>query len=113
SKGNHYLIIRDSKTHAGKREVPLPVNLFDEDFEKFIADNSKKHKGQVFKYGARSRTGKGAGNALGKKFARHLEELKISRGKLVFHSLRKYLNDLMMKSGVEYEPRCQFFGHSV
>ena len=112
-KGNNYLIIRDSKTHAGKREVPLPAGLFDVDFEKFIADSSKKHKGQVFKYGARSRTGKGAGNALGKKFARHLEELKISRGKLVFHSLRKYLNDLMMKSGVEYEPRCQFFGHSV
>lgn len=112
-KGNHYLIIRDSKTHAGKREVPLPAGLFNKEFNAFLTDNPKKHKGQVFKYGARSRTGKGAGNALGKKFARHLEELKINRGKLVFHSLRKYLNDLMMKSGAEYEPRCQFFGHSV
>ncbi|WP_323018094.1 phage integrase SAM-like domain-containing protein [Castellaniella sp.] len=112
-KGNHFLIIRDSKTHAGKREVPLPADLFDEDFKAFLVENSKKHKGQVFKYGAKSRTGKGAGNAVGKKFARHLEELKISRGKLVFHSLRKYLNDHMMKKGVEFEPRCQFFGHSV
>lgn len=112
-KGNNYLIIRDSKTHAGKREVPLPAGLFDEDFKAFLIENPKKHKGQVFKYGAKSRTGKGAGNAVGKKFARHLADLKISRGKLVFHSLRKYLNDHMMKNGVEFEPRCQFFGHSV
>lgn len=112
-KGNHYLIIRDSKTHAGKREIPLPADLFDEDFKAFLIENPKKHKGQVFKYGAKSRTGKGAGNAVGKKFARHLAELKINRGKLVFHSLRKYLNDHMMKNGVEFEPRCQFFGHSV
>lgn len=113
AQGNYYLIIRDSKTHAGKREVPLPAGLFSDDFKGFLIENSKKHKGQVFKYGAKSRTGKGAGNAVGKKFARHLEELKINRGKLVFHSLRKYLNDHFLKLGVEYEPRCQFFGHSV
>lgn len=112
-KDNHYLIIRDAKTHAGKREIPLPVDLFDDDFKAFLTENPKKHNGQVFKYGAKSRTGKGAGNAVGKKFARHLAELKINRGKLVFHSLRKYLNDHMMKNGVEFEPRCQFFGHSV
>ena len=104
---NPMIIIRDSKTSAGKREVPLPKELFDDDFKKFI-DGKENF---IFKYV--SREGKGSGNAVGKKFARHLQELKINRGKLVFHSLRKFLNDYFMKNDVPYEPRCQFFGHEI
>ncbi|MFZ6693639.1 phage integrase SAM-like domain-containing protein [Undibacterium sp. SXout20W] len=104
---NPMIIIRDSKTSAGKREVPLPNQLFDDDFKKFI-DGKENF---IFRYV--DRNGKGSGNAVGKKFARHLSELKINRGKLVFHSLRKFLNDYFMKNEVPYEPRCQFFGHEI
>ena len=104
---NPMIIIRDSKTSAGKREVPLPKELFDDDFKKFI-DGKENF---IFRYV--DRNGKGSGNAVGKKFARHLIELKINRGKLVFHSLRKFLNDYFMKNEVPYEPRCQFFGHEI
>ena len=104
---NHMIIIRDSKTSAGKREVPLPKELFDDDFKNFI--DTKENF--IFRYV--DRKGKGSGNAVGKKFARHLSELKINRGKLVFHSLRKFLNDYFMKNEVPYEPRCQFFGHEI
>jgi len=106
-QNNHMIIIRDSKTSAGKREVPLPKELFDDDFKNFI--DTKENF--IFRYV--DRKGKGSGNAVGKKFARHLSELKINRGKLVFHSLRKFLNDYFMKNEVPYEPRCQFFGHEI
>lgn len=104
---NHMIIIRDSKTSAGKREVPLPKQLFDDDFKNFI----ELKENFIFRYV--NRNGKGSGNAVGKKFSRHLSELKINRGKLVFHSLRKFLNDYFMKNEVPYEPRCQFFGHEI
>jgi integrase len=108
TQDNTYLIrVRDAKTEAGIREVPLPAVIFDDDFSLFL--NSKK--GTVFKYAPRD--GKGSGNAVGKKFKRQLDELKINRGKLVFHSLRKFANDFFMKNGVEFEPRCQYFGHEI
>lgn len=106
-KGNHFLKIRDAKTLAGIREVPIPQTFFTDDFKKFIGER----KGLVFKY--QNREGKGAGNAVGKKFSRHLDELKIKRPKLVFHSLRKFTNDYFMKNGVAFEPRCQIFGHEI
>ena len=105
--GANFLIIRDSKTMAGKREVPLPMFFFQSGFDKFL--NSKQDF--LFKYAPR--VGKGSGNAVGKKFSRHLELLKIDREKLVFHSLRKFANDFFMKNGVEYEPRCQVIGHEI
>ena len=49
----------------------------------------------------------------GKMFRRHLNSIKIENSKLVFHSLRKFTNDYFQKSGVDFEPRCQFFGHEV
>ena len=105
--GSNFLIIRDSKTMAGKREVPLPEYFFQHGFDKFLETKS----GLLFKYAPR--IGKGSGNAVGKKFARQLELLKIDREKLVFHSLRKFVNDFFMKNGVEYEPRCQAIGHEI
>lgn len=108
----NFIVIRDAKTHAGKREVPLPKNIFNDDFLNFLKQRKAiPNNKQLFKYA--SREGRGAGNAVGKKFSRHLAELKIQRGKLVFHSLRKFLNDHFMKNGVEFEPRCQFFGHEI
>lgn len=109
-KGTYFLSIRESKTMAGKREIPLPAILFNQlGFNQFISP--KSNLDPVFKY--IDRTGKGSGNAVGKKFARHLEIENINRGKLVFHSLRKYLNNHLQKCGVEFEPRCQFIGHEI
>jgi site-specific recombinase XerD len=104
-----FLTIRDSKTSAGKREIPLPQEIFDNGFSEFI--EKKEINDCIFKYV--SREGKGSGNAVGKKFARHLEIEKIVRGKLVFHSIRKFLNDYFLKNGIEFEARCQFFGHEI
>lgn len=104
--GTTYLKIKDAKTSAGVRSVPFPQAHIEglSDFLEGKTDN-------VFKYVARE--GKGAGNAAGKKFTRLLETLKIKRDKLVFHSLRKFLNDFLLKNDVPYEPRCQFIGHDI
>ena len=109
--GKRFFVIRDSKTAAGLREIPVPDKLFEIGFQEFI--DRKSGNEPIFKYVTRE--GKGSGNAVGKKFSRHLELLKINRGKLVFHSLRKFINNYLMKkdSGVPYEPRCQFMGHEI
>ena len=104
--GTTYIKIKDAKTTAGVRSVPFPRVHIEglSDFLEAKTDN-------VFKYVTRE--GKGAGNAAGKKFTRLLETLKIKRDKLVFHSLRKFLNDFLLKHDVPYEPRCQFIGHEI
>lgn len=107
--GTTYIKIKDAKTLAGVRSVPYP-NIFNHVlmFDEFLRTRTTEN---VFKYVARD--GKGAGNAAGKKFTRLLETLKIKREKLVFHSLRKFLNDYLLKNNVPYEPRCQFIGHEI
>ena len=105
-KGTNYLKIRDSKTLAGIREIPLHPFVF-EYFEKF--EKSKTDK--IFKYVEKD--GKGAGNAVGKKFARNLVSAGITRDKLVFHSLRKYVNNELLRNNVSLEHRCQFIGHEL
>ena len=107
--GTTYIKIKDAKTLAGVRSVPYP-NIFNHVlmFNEFLRTRTTEN---VFKYV--SREGKGAGNAAGKKFSRLLETLKIKREKLVFHSLRKFLNDYLLKNNVPYEPRCQFIGHEI
>ena len=106
SAGTTYIRIKDAKTLAGVRSVPYPQGYID-GFNEFL--NGKTEN--VFKYVQRE--GKGAGNAVGKKFTRLLEALKLKREKLVFHSLRKFLNDYLLKNNVPYEPRCQFIGHDI
>lgn len=103
-EGTNYIVIRDSKTLAGQREVPIYKPFFD--FIKSFID-SKDDK--IFKYEAKD--GKGSGNAVGKKFPRHLLAANVTREKLVFHSLRKFTNDVMKKNGVDVEARCQILGH--
>ncbi len=103
-KGTFFIQIRESKTNAGIREVPIPAELMNMGLADFFK-NKEPHT-QVFRYKE--------GNALGKKFARHIKDVaKIDRGRLVLHSLRKFLNDLMMKNGVSLEARCQFIGHEI
>ena len=103
-KGTNFIQIRESKTKAGIREVPIPAKIVEMGLADFV--KSKEPHEQIFRYKE--------GNALGKKFARHIKDVaKIDRGRLVLHSLRKFLNDLMMKNGVSLEARCQFIGHEI
>lgn len=107
--GTSFLQIRDSKTAAGKREVPIPDLVFEQGFYKFL--EGKNQSDFIFRY--LDRDGRGAGNAVGKKFSYQIKLEKIHRPKLVFHSLRKFLNDFFMKNSVDYEVRCQYFGHEI
>ncbi len=106
SAGIHYITIRDSKTLAGIREVPLHPFLI-----AHIAEFTKNKKDKIFKYAEKD--GKGAGNAVGKMFAQNLKSANLTREKLVFHSLRKFVNNELMKNGVSLEYRCQFVGHEL
>jgi site-specific recombinase XerD len=105
-KGTPYIVIRDSKTLAGIREVPLHPFLLS-----LMSEFLKNKTDKIFKY--KEKEGKGAGNAVGKMFARNLEVVNIGREKLVFHSLRKYVNNELMRNGVSLEHRCQFVGHEL
>lgn len=100
-----HLKIRDAKTEAGIREIPVIPQIYDE-LKKYATGKSK-----IFKY--IELEGKGTGNAVGKKFKRHLQKLKITRDKLVFHSLRKFFNDFMKKQKIQIEARCQMIGHEL
>ena len=108
-KGIPYITIRDSKTLAGEREVPLHPYIYAHLAPKL--DALKNPDDRLFKYAERD--GKGAGNAAGKMLARNLEKAGITRDKLVFHSLRKYANNELMQNGVALEHRCQFVGHEL
>lgn len=99
------MVVRDSKTLAGIREIPLPQALYDE-LKAFATGKTK-----LFKY--IQLDGKGSGNAVGKKFKRHLDKLKINRDKLVFHSLRKFCNEFMKNESIQIEARCQMLGHEL
>lgn len=105
-KGNAYITIRDSKTMAGIREVPLHPYITE-----YMKDFLSRKTDKVFKY--EEKEGKGSGNAVGKKFARNIEAAQIDREKLVFHSLRKFVNNELVKNKVSLEHRCQFIGHEL
>lgn len=107
-KGEPFIRVTDAKTQAGERDVPIPSALMANGLQNFL---DTRQGDQVFKYNLR--LGKGSGNAVGKKFARHLEEVKVKRDKLVFHSLRKFFNNFLLNSDVPLEVRCQLVGHEV
>lgn len=106
SSGTNYITIRDSKTLAGIREVPLHPAIFNR-----IKDFLDSKTDKVFKY--IEKDGKGTGNAVGKKFARNIDSAGITREKLVFHSLRKFVNNELMRNKVSLEHRCQLIGHEL
>jgi len=108
SDGITYIKLLKSKTEAGAREIPLPDCPLIIEFLEFV-EQSKQPENKIFKY--KERDGKGAGNALGKKFARLLQSTNIHRDKLVFHSLRKFFNDYLKKNKVPWEMRTQVVGH--
>jgi site-specific recombinase XerD len=107
--GVPFITIRDSKTAAGIREVPLHPYIYAHLAPKL--DALKTPGDRLFSYAERE--GKGSGNAAGKMLARNLESARLTREKLVFHSLRKYTNNELLQNGVNLEHRCQFVGHEL
>jgi integrase len=105
-KGTPFFKIRDSKTVAGIREVPLHPFIHN-----YMTEFMKNKPHKIFEY--TERDGKGTGNAVGKMFAENLKGAGITRDKLVFHSLRKYVNNTMLQNNVSIEHRCQFIGHEI
>jgi len=105
-KGTPFFKIRDSKTVAGIREVPLHPFIHNYMTE-FMNDKPQK----IFDY--TERDGKGTGNAVGKMFAENLKSAGLTRDKLVFHSLRKYVNNTLLQNNVSIEHRCQLVGHEL
>ena len=104
-----FITIRDSKTAAGIREVPLHPYIYAHLAPKL--DALKNSDDRLFNYAERE--GKGSGNAAGKMLARNLESARLTRDKLVFHSLRKYVNNELLQNGVNLEHRCQLVGHEI
>ena len=103
---NFFIKIRDSKIKAGTREIPIPKEIFENKFGAKV-----NIKGKVFKY--ENRLGKGSGNAVSQKFKRHMKAVGVDRKKLVFHSIRKFVNDTFFNLNVGLEPRCYFMGHEI
>jgi site-specific recombinase XerD len=108
-KGIPFFTIRDSKTAAGIREVPLHPYIFARIIPKL--DALKSPSGKLFRY--QERDGKGSGNAVGKMLKQNLIAARLDRPKLVFHSLRKYTNNELMELGVSLEHRCRLAGHEL
>lgn len=134
-KGTRYICIEDSKTLAGIREVPIPNSVYNY-LKPFL--NGKTH--HIFRYAddmverkqraaavkirqarlSKSKAPKPVeekedvtGNAASKMFSRNIKDAKVARPKLVFHSLRKFVNNSLMQKGVSLEVRSQFIGHEV
>lgn len=107
SNGIFYLKINDSKTVAGIREVPLHPYLFELGFGEFISGKDK-----LFPY-LTEIEGRGNASRVSKFWKRYTEKNGVTRPKLVFHSLRKFFNEYLMKAEIQIEPRCQLLGHEI
>lgn len=108
SNGIRYIRITDAKTVAGIRDIPLHPIVDKLGWDKFL-----KYKTDKLFPRFKDIAGRGNGAAASKAFSRHMQRCNIQREKLVFHSLRKTLNDWLLKQGMPYESRCQFIGHDI
>jgi site-specific recombinase XerD len=134
-KGTHYISIEDSKTSAGIREVPIHNSVYNY-LQPFLngkshhifryADDLEKRKQRAATIKSRqTRLSKAkfpkpvdeeeeiTGNAASKMFSRNIKDAGVTRPKLVFHSLRKFVNNSLLQKGVSLEIRSQFIGHEV
>ncbi len=103
-KGFPYIRIRNDKTAAGKRDVPVPRRYF-EQLKAFLKANGGG-------MGIKMRTdGKGASDPVRKSLDAHLEAVGLTHEGYTFHGLRKTVNNYLKEKGVDFEIRCQFVGH--
>lgn len=99
-------LFRRSKTNAGKRQIPLPTELF-EASKKFLKKNQDS-------FGFTQRIGKGYADSfkdVSDQFFKDHEEFDPEL--LNPHGLRAALNQHLLKSGVQLDVRCAFMGHSM
>lgn len=101
----YYVRVRDDKTEAGKRDVPVAKSLYDA-----LSAYVKQFGGMGFK--ARE-DGKGASDPVRKLLDQHFEDIGVAHEDYTFHGLRKTLNNFLIQEGVSLEARCQFLGHEI
>lgn len=104
--GRHYFLVEDAKSPAGVRPVPFPGDLW----ALGLTEIGERCNSSVF-FDYKKTPGKGYGNTVTKRNARHRVEAGVTRPGVVFHSLRKYLNTRLFEMGIAQEVREQLLGH--
>lgn len=104
-EGTPYISVRQDKTAAGQRSVPIPKDLWD-----FLKAFLTKHES----FGFQSREdGKGASDPVRKLLNKHLESIGLNSRGFTIHGLRKTMNGCLHHDKVDIETRCQFLGHEL
>jgi integrase len=104
--GKQSLMITDSKTKAGIREIPLHPVLFD-----MVDRLCREAKSEYLIPGDASNQYNNRGDVLGKRFGRLKKSLGFTAGSEVFHSIRKTLITLMENAGVAEGIAADIVGH--
>ncbi len=105
--GCHFIKIRKDKTAAGKREVPISPEIYQELLE-FAADRDA-----IFRFSERKDDEKGSSDPIRKRLEKLKIELKLVGPGLYFHGFRKFWNNWMLQNDVPFEARCQYIGHEI
>ncbi len=105
--GCHFIKIRDDKTDAGKREVPIAPKLYAELLE-FACDRER-----LFNFVCRAEDGKGSSDPIRKRLEKLKAEINLEGPGLYFHGFRKFFNNWMLQMDVPFEARCQYVGHDI
>lgn len=93
------------KTLAGKRQVPVPQDLFDS-LKAFLEVHGS--------FGIEDRGEKGCSDAIRDLNQKFFEQnSKFSNSLLNPHGLRAALNNYLVKNGIQLDIRCAFLGHSL
>ena len=105
--GCHFIKIRKDKTAAGKREVPIATELYEELLE-FAGDREG-----LFRFTERAEDEKGSSDPIRKRLEKLKAEIKLKGSGLYFHGFRKFFNNWMLQMDVPFEARCQYVGHDI
>jgi integrase len=103
--GTPYLNVQKDKTAAGRRNVPIPQDLYD-----FMKAYLTKH--ESFGFDERG-DGKGSSDPVRKALNKHLDAIKMDSKGFTIHGLRKTMNGCLFHDDVDIETRCQFMGHEI
>ncbi len=105
--GCRFIKIRKDKTAAGKREVPIATELYEELLE-FAGDREG-----IFRFTERAEDEKGSSDPIRKRLEKLKTELQLKGAGLYFHGFRKFFNNWMLQMDVPFEARCQYVGHDI
>jgi integrase len=105
--GCKFIKIHKDKTAAGRREVPIDTELFNE-LLIFMGDRE-----DLFRFTERADDGKGSSDAIRKRLNKIKTELGLKGLGLNFHGFRKFWNNWMLQNNIQFEARCQYVGHEI